>query len=125
MDGESEPETSTSAIAEAGGEFAVEGVSVGAYANGFGRTADGLPFAFRIVNRALRVEIYRDGIDSDVPEPADLVAVAHAPITDVDLTDERSIVAMVRDAVDAAEPVNTTSGYATVRAMLNRLGSVL
>jgi hypothetical protein len=41
-----------------------------------------------------------------VPQADDVVAVATRRLTDIDVTDERSLVAAVRDAVANAQPVS-------------------
>ncbi|QLY28386.1 hypothetical protein [Nocardia huaxiensis] len=111
--------------------FTVEDVTVGRYAHGFGTTGDGRSFAFRTVRSTLRLEIYRPDLDSDVPAPEDVVAVAEAPVTDIDLDDERSVIALVRDLVPQAEavaaaPAPPVAGReVTVRALLGRLGAVI
>lgn len=102
-------------------EFAVDYVTVGPYANGFGKCAGDKSFAFRVVKRDLVVELYRSGLAGSVPTDDDVVARAHAPITDVDLDDERSLVASVRDLVAAAEPVEDQSD----RGFLGRISSVI
>ncbi|VFA90736.1 Uncharacterised protein [Nocardia farcinica] len=104
--------------------FAVEDVTVGRFAHGFGTTEDGRPFAFRTVRATLTLEIYRADLDTAVPAPEDVVAVAEATVTDVDLDDERSVVALVRDLIPVAAPDGDGRGV-TVRALLGRLGSVL
>ncbi|WP_024804948.1 hypothetical protein [Nocardia sp. BMG51109] len=107
--------------------FFLEDITVGPFAHGFGDTGDGHPFAFRTVRSALTVEIYRAGRGTAaVPGPEDVVAVAAAPVTDIDLDDERSVAAAVRDLVAAAVPVPPAGQTATpVRALLDRIGSVL
>lgn len=108
--------------------FAVDDVTLGRFAHGFGTAEDGSPFAFRTVRAVLTLEIYRADLDAGaVPGPDDIVAVAQARVTDVDLDDERSVVALVRDLIPAAEPVQHDSPArgVTVRALLGRLGSVL
>jgi len=57
----------------------------------------------------LVVEIYRPRISGPVPQAEDIVAVASRKLTDIDLTDERSVAAAVRDAVAAAQPVSRTA----------------
>ncbi|MFC7450405.1 hypothetical protein [Rhodococcus daqingensis] len=106
--------------------FAVEDLSVGPYAHGFGTNADGQAFAFRVRRSTLFVEVYRADLESTVPDKSDVVATAERSMVTVDLTDERSIAAAVRDAVASAEPVNhgTDTGI-TLRALLGRLSSVL
>lgn len=106
--------------------FALEDLSVGPHAHGFGTNADGQAFAFRVRRSTLFVEVYRADLESTVPDKSDVVATAESSMTTVDLTDERSIAAAVRDAVAAAEPVNDGGGEGiTLRALLGRLGSVL
>jgi len=53
----------------------------------------------------LVIEIYRPRLAGPVPQEEDVVAVASRKLTDIDLTDERSIAAAVRDAVATAQPV--------------------
>ena len=53
----------------------------------------------------LVVEIYRPRLDGPVPHEEDVVATASRKLTDIDVTDERSVSAAVRDAVAAAQPV--------------------
>ncbi len=107
--------------------FTVEDVTVGRYAHGFGVTGDGRSFAFRTLRATLTLEIYRPDLESAVPATEDVVAIAEAPVTDIDLDDERSVIALVRDlipqavAVPAAQPREAT----TVRALLGRLGAVI
>ena len=54
-----------------------------------------------------------------------VAAVAEAPVTDVDLGDERSVVALVRDALAAARPAERRTDRTTVRAFLSRISSVI
>lgn len=109
------------------GTFTVEDISVGPFAHGFGRAADGRPYAFRVIRRTLHVEVYRADLDHTVPDHDDIDALAEAAVTDIDLTDERSIIGMVRDLVASAEPLEreVTSESATVRAFLSRISSVI
>ena len=105
-------------------EFLVEDISVGPYGHGYGVAADGRPFAFRILRRTLSVELYRDDLPADVvPDRTDIVATAQAPVTDIDLDDERSIVALVRDMISASVPVQRSDAAETtiVRALLGRM----
>ena len=53
----------------------------------------------------LVVEVYRPRLTGPVPQAEDVVAVATRKLIDIDLTDERSLSAAVRDAVAAAQPV--------------------
>jgi hypothetical protein len=86
-------------------DFLVEDVMTGVHANGFGHIGDGRSFAFFTHRRELVVEVYRPRIAGPVPQPEDVVAVATRRTTDIDVTDERSIIAAVRDAVATAQPV--------------------
>lgn len=78
----------------------------GVHANGFGHVGDGRSFAFHTQRNQLVVEVYRRRFGGPVPHPEDVVAVATRPLTDIDLTDKRSLIAAVRDAVANAEPVS-------------------
>ncbi|WP_396955384.1 hypothetical protein [Nocardia seriolae] len=102
-------------------------MTVGRYAHGFGVTADGRSFAFRTNRATLTVEIYRRDLDAAVPAPEDVEAVALAPVTDIDLDDERSVVALVRDLIPQASPVPAAQPRetTTVRALLGRLSTVI
>lgn len=102
-------------------EFAVDYVMAGPYANGFGRCTGNRSFAFRVVRRDLIVELYRPELSATVPSDEDVVARAHTPITDIDLDDERSLTATVRDLVSGASPVVDP----TDRGFLGRLSSVI
>jgi len=89
-------------------EFAIEDLWVGVFgakvlASGFGQVADGRSFAFRIEGPWLFVEIYRPQLSGPVPQPEDIVATLRCSVIDVDVTDERSLTAAVRDAVALAE----------------------
>ena len=108
-------------------DFTVEYVAVGPFAHGFGRTVSGHPYAFRVVRRTLRVEIYRNDLDNTVPAQEDVVARAEGSVTEIDLTDERSIIGLVRDLVGAAQPVDSAAAgeETTVRAFLSRISSVI
>jgi len=90
------------------GEFAIEDMWVGVFsakilASGFGQVGDGRSFAFSIEGQTLLVEIYRPRLNGPVPQPEDVVATAQRNVVDVDITDERSLGAAVRDAVAVAE----------------------
>ena len=89
----------------AGLDLFVEDVCTGAFANGFGCLGDGRSFSFH-TERQIVVEVYRARLAGPVPQAEDVGAVAARRLTDVDLTDERSIVAAVRDAVATAQPVS-------------------
>lgn len=89
----------------AGSEFAVEDISTGIFANGYGQVGDGRSFSFHIEHRSLVVEVYRPRLSGPVPQAEDVVAKAVRGLVDLDLTDERSLTAAVRDSVAAAVPV--------------------
>ncbi len=90
-------------------EFTVEDITTGVHASGFGQVGDGRSFSFRVtcIDRhvALVVEIYRPRLSGPVPQSEDVVAMATRRLTDIDLSDERSLTAAVRDAVAEAQPV--------------------
>ncbi|MEV6773610.1 hypothetical protein AB0N05_33755 [Nocardia sp. NPDC051030] len=102
-------------------------MSTGRYAHGFGVTGDGRTFAFRTNRSILSLEIYRPDLDTEVPAAEDIAAVAEARITDIDLDDERSIIALVRDLIPQAVPVPAAQPResTTVRALLGRLSAVI
>src|ERR1700746_3707370 len=89
--------------------FCIEVISTGVYASGFGEVGDGRSFAFHTTRQALVVEIYRPRLNGQMPQAEDVVAVASRSLTNIDLIDERSVAAAVRDAVAAAQPVQRTS----------------
>ena len=86
-------------------EFAIEDITTGLHASGFGQVGDGRSFSFHVEKQTLVVEIYRPRLTGPVPQEEDVVAVASRKLIDIDLTDERSVSAAVRDAVAAAQPV--------------------
>ncbi|MFG1931988.1 hypothetical protein ACGFK1_15255 [Mycobacterium sp. NPDC048908] len=90
-------------------EFAIEDITTGLHASGFGQVGDGRSFAFHVEKQVLIVEVYRPRITGPVPQAEDVVAVASRKLTDIDVTDERSVSAAVRDAVAAARPVTRTA----------------
>src|SRR5690349_5170188 len=90
-------------------QFAIEDITTGLHASGFGQVGDGRSFSFHVEKQVLAVEIYRPRISGPVPQAEDVVAVASRKLTDIDLTDERSVAAAVRDAVAAAQPVTRTA----------------
>ena len=90
------------------GEFAIEDMWLGVFsakvlASGFGRAGDGRSFAFCIQGKSLLVELYRPRLRGPVPQPEDVVATIRRNVVDIDITDERSLGAAVRDAVALAE----------------------
>jgi hypothetical protein len=89
-------------------EFAIEDMWLGVFsakilASGFGQVGDGRSFAFCIEGRWLVVEVYRPRLRGPVPQREDVVATVRRNIVGVDITDERSLAATVRDAVALAE----------------------
>jgi hypothetical protein len=89
-------------------QFAIEDITTGVHASGFGQVGDGRSFSFHIEKQMLVVEVYRPRLPGPVPQAEDVVAVASRKLIDIDLTDERSVSAAVRDAVAAAQPVTRT-----------------
>lgn len=85
--------------------FVIEDITTGVHASGFGLVGDGRSFSFHIERHELVVEVYRPRLRGLVPQSEDVVAVATRKLTDIDLSDERSMTAVVRDAVAAAQPV--------------------
>jgi hypothetical protein len=92
-----------------GRDFIVEDVNTGITANGFGRIGDGRSFAFHVERQQLVVEVYRPRLAGPVPHEEDVVAVATRRVTGIDVTDERSLIAAVRDAVAIAQPVTRST----------------
>jgi hypothetical protein len=90
-------------------DFAVEDISTGVHASGFGQVGDGRSFSFHVERQVLLVEVYRPRLSGPVPQDEDVVAATTRKLTDVDLYDERSVAAVVRDAVAEAEPVTRHS----------------
>jgi hypothetical protein len=88
-----------------GDQFAIEDINTGVHASGFGQVGDGRSFSFHIEKQMLVVEVYRPRLSGPVPLDEDVVAAASRKLIDIDLTDERSVAAAVRDTVAAAEPV--------------------
>jgi len=86
--------------------FAVEEISTGIFASGYGQVGDGRSFSFHIEHRSLVVEVYRPRLSGPVPQAEDVVAKAVRSLFDIDLTDERSLTAAVRDSVAHAVPVS-------------------
>ena len=84
-------------------------MSTGVHASGFGQVGDGRSFSFHVEQQQLVVEIYRPRLAGPVPQAEDVVATATRKLTDIDLIDERSVVAAVRDAVADAQPVPRTA----------------
>ncbi|WP_336082579.1 hypothetical protein [Nocardia sp. SSK8] len=107
--------------------FGIDDISVGPFAHGFGTTEDGRPFVFRTRGATLTIEIYRADLGETVPQPEDVVATAHAQVTDIDLGDERSVSAFVRDLLHHATPVAGAVGRDTtlVRGILGRISAAI
>jgi hypothetical protein len=87
-------------------EFAVEDIWTGIFASGYGQVGDGRSFSFHIEHRSLVVEVYRPHLAGPVPQAEDVVARAIRSLVNIDLTDERSLTAAVRDSVARAVPVS-------------------
>ena len=89
--------------------FAFEDISAGLHASGFGQVGDGRSFSFHVEHQALVVEIYRPRLAGPVPQAEDVVATATRKLGDVDVFDERSLAAAVRDALASAQRVPRTA----------------
>lgn len=89
--------------------FAIDDISTGLHASGFGRLSEGRSFSFHVEHQVLLVEIYRPRLAGPVPQAEDVVATATRRAADIDLFDERSLAAAVRDAVADAHPVPRTA----------------
>ncbi|MGZ4510421.1 MAG: hypothetical protein ACXVYA_00460 [Mycobacterium sp.] len=87
-------------------EFAVEDMSTGIFASGYGQVGDGRSFSFHIEHRSLIVEIYRPRLAGPVPQAEEVVARAARSLVEIDLTDQRSLIAAVRDSVAHAVAVS-------------------
>lgn len=85
--------------------FAIEEMSTGAFASGFGQLGDGRSFSFYIERALLFVEVYRPGLSGPVPQAEDVVATTSRALADIDIADERSLAAAVQDSVTRAAPV--------------------
>jgi hypothetical protein len=86
-------------------EFEIEDISTGLHASGFGRVGDGRTFSFQVDRKTLAVELYRPRLRGPVPQADDVVATSTRKLDHVDVHDERSLTAAVRDAVADAQPV--------------------
>jgi hypothetical protein len=86
--------------------FAVEDMSTGIFASGYGQVGDGRSFSFHIEHGSLIVEVYRPRLAGPVPQAEEVVARAVRSVVEIDLTDERSLAAAVRDTVARAVPVS-------------------
>jgi hypothetical protein len=89
--------------------FAIEDISTGLHASGFGQLGGGRSFSFHVEHQQLLVEIYRPRLAGPVPQAEDVMATATRRTADIDLFDERSLTAAVRDAVANAQPVSRTA----------------
>ena len=87
-------------------EFAVEDMSTGIFASGYGQVGDGRSFSFHIEHRSLVVELYRPRLAGPVPQAEEVVARAVRSLVEIDLTDARSLAAAVRDSVARAVPTS-------------------
>lgn len=86
----------------AGRDFVIEDMSTGVFASGFGQVGDGRSFSFHIEHQLLVVEVYRPQLSGPVPQAEDVVATSSRSLVGIDVTDERSLAAAVRDAVFSA-----------------------
>ena len=65
------------------------------------RPARRRPEPFHVEQDTLVTEIYRPRLTGPVPHAENVVAVARRSVRDIDVSDERSLAAAVRDAVDS------------------------
>lgn len=106
--------------------FTIEDLTVGAQSHGFRHTEDGRSFAFQVKRGGLRMEVYHGGLSSHVPPPKDVSSVAELSVNGLDLYDERSVAAVVRDAAaQAVKHERRPEQSTTIHAFLTRLGSVI
>lgn len=89
--------------------FAIEDISTGLHASGFGQLGGGRSFSFHVEHQQLIVEIYRPRLAGPVPQAEDVVATTTRKAAGIDLYDERSLIAAVRDAIADAQPVPRTA----------------
>ncbi|MGV0625334.1 hypothetical protein [Mycolicibacter minnesotensis] len=83
----------------AGSGFCVQEIWTGAFASGFGEVGDGRTFSFHTEHQRLVVDIYRPRLEYQVPHDEDVVATASRRVFEIDVADERSVTAAVRDVV--------------------------
>lgn len=95
------------------GALAIELLTTGANAYGYGRLADTRDFAFRVRNRKARLEIYRAGADSVEPVRADVELVAERPTGSMNLDSQRSLTTLLRTLVAEAADVTSAQGADT------------
>jgi hypothetical protein len=88
-----------------GEDFAMEDIWTGRHASGFGALGGGRTFSFYVEGQMLAVEIYRPRLAGPVPQAEDVVATSTRRLTHVDVDDERSLSAAVRDAIADAQLV--------------------
>lgn len=80
-------------------DFLIEEIWTGAFASGFGEVGDGRSFSFHVEHQQLVIEVYRPRLAGPVPHAEDVVAVGGRSLFDIDVADERSVAAAVRDVV--------------------------
>jgi hypothetical protein len=89
--------------------FALEVISTGLHASGFGQLEGGRSFSFHVEHQQLVIEIYRPRLAGPVPQAEDVVATATRSTGGIDVYDERSLGAAVRDAIADAQPLPRTA----------------
>jgi hypothetical protein len=99
--------------------LALELLTTGPNAHGYGRLDDGRTFAFRIRNRRARLEIYRLDADGVEPTPGDLELVGELSSGKVNLDNARSIAVLLRTLAAVAAP-----GIRPERTLRAYLGTV-
>ncbi|WP_278313088.1 hypothetical protein [Lolliginicoccus levis] len=106
--------------------FVIDDLSLDPYAHGFGQTPDGRTFTFQVRNHLLHVEVYRPGLSTTVPDTTDVAGAADLSIVDIDVADERSVVAAVRDAVtDTEHRLDHARAESALASWLHRVTSLL
>ncbi|GGC58393.1 hypothetical protein [Hoyosella rhizosphaerae] len=103
--------------------FVIDDLSLDPYAHGFGQSPDGRTFSFQVRHRTLHVEVYRADFETTVPDTSDVECVVDTSVADIDVSDERSVAAAVRDAVADAENTIHQERTAPVWSFLNWLTS--
>lgn len=106
--------------------FVIDDLSLDPYAHGFGQTPDGRTFTFQVRNHLLHVEVYRPGLSTTVPDTTDVAGAADLSIVGIEVADERSVVAAVRDAVtDTEHRLDHARPESAVSSWLHRVAALL
>jgi hypothetical protein len=106
------------------GALALEVLTTGPNAHGYGQLPDSRNFAFRVRNRKARLEIYRAEADAVEPVPSDVELVAESSTGKLNLDSPRSLTVLLRHLMVDAEPEHEHQER-TLRAYFVRLDSIL